>query len=221
MVSRATSQLTGTMFPFFRIIGDLIRSLACIDGLKPAGDTENALIMFFPLAFNPENPIGAGDDLNAATHAAEHADAPRSFHLSVAAGVSALAIDERPCGTDLQTGPAGHAGGLAEGGVHVGRDHGLSAPELHAQGMIGCQLAACPDTAAAKDASVVVHDEIFSRSIDRDLGVWVLVGPLVHAVTIGEGLEFTIAAHLTEHAVMVPFGKEHLKDELSLLNHLR
>ena len=176
--------------------------------------------MFFPFAFNPENPIGPGDDLNAATHAAEHADTLRPLNLSVAAGVSTLAVDQRPCGTDLQTGATGHTGGLAEGDIHVGRDHGLGPTELHSQGMIGCQLPAGPDAATAKDASVVVHDEIFPCPIDRDLGIGVLVGPLVHAVTVGQGLEFTIAAHLAEHAVVVPFGKEHLKDEFSLLNHL-
>ena len=109
---------------------------------------------------------------------------------------------------------------MAEGGVHIGRDHGFGTPELHAQGMIGCQLAACPDAATAEDAAVVVHDEILSRSIDRDLGIRVLVDPMVHAITVGECLELTVAAHLTEHAVMVPLGKEHLKDEFSLLNHL-
>jgi hypothetical protein len=83
---------------------------------------------------------------------------------------------------------------------------------------LAASLAAGPNASAAQDAPVVIHDEILPRPVDGDLGIGVLIDPVIHAVAVGQGLELAVAAHLAEHAVMIPLGEKHLEDELSFLD---
>jgi hypothetical protein len=99
--------------------------------------------------------------------------------LSIATRIGTLPINQRSCGADLKATTAGHASGFSKGDIHIGRDHSFGTPEFDSQRVIGGQLGTRSNTPAAEDATIVIHDEIFSRSIHGDFWVRILIEPVI------------------------------------------
>jgi hypothetical protein len=120
----------------------------------------------------------------------------------------------------LKATTTGHARGFSEGDIHIGGDHGLGTPEFDSQRVIRGQLGTRSNTPAAEDATIVIHDEIFPRSIHGEFWVRILIEPVIQTVPIGKGLKLAISTHFTEHAVVVSLREEHLENEFPLLHDL-